>query len=355
MQISIVRAIVAALAGIFLLSGATATPAVGAQALRVADESLSWAVSPADEQGPDGRAWAELTLDPGRSVTEYLGVRNLGKQPATFRIKAADGYFTDTGRFNMLPSSTPSTAAGAWIAAPDSVEVAGGGTAVVPYTVTVPDNATPGDHAAGIAASVQFVGENPDGGGTLGVESRVGFRVITRVTGTVTPALAVGDLATSYETSWNPVTPGTMTVRTSVTNTGNVALVITGTASAGGAQAAFGIPDGATTIELLPGDERVVTATMTGVWPLGPVGSTAQFTATASDLDPVTVSTSATTWVVPWPQLAALVLLALLVLAVRAERRRRVARLRRMLAAERAAGRAESEGEPATMSTSNGS
>lgn len=349
MRISILRAIIVAVAGTALLAGAPAMPALGAELHRLADDPTSWAVSPADEQGPDGRAWAELTLDPGRSVTEHLAVRNLSKQPATFQLKAADGYFTDTGRFTMLPSATPSTAAGTWIAVQDAVPVPAGGTAVVPYTVTVPANATPGDHAAGIAASIRFVGANPDGGGTLGVESRVGFRVITRVTGSVSPALAVGDLTTAYETSWNPGQPGTMTVRTTIANTGNVALAVTGTADAGGASAAFGIPDGADTVELLPGDRRTVSATVTGVWPLGPVGVTGRFTATAGGLDPVTVSSAATSWAIPWPQLCTLVLLALLGLIIWAGRRRRRANLRRLLAAERAAGRAEAGDHTSTI------
>ncbi len=317
-----------------------------------APETISWTVEPATADGPDGRAWAELTLDPGQSVTDHLAIRNLSKSAATFSIKAADGYFTDTGRFNMLPSSQPSTAAGTWIDVQDSVEVPAGGTVVLPYTVTVPDNATPGDHAAGIAASVSFVGQNPDGGGTLGVESRVGFRVITRVTGDVQPAMTATGLAATYDMSANPLSPGSMQVSTVLANTGNIALAITGTATAGGQSAPFAIGDaGATAIELLPGDQRTVTANVTGVWPLGPVGTTARFTATATDADPVTVSADTTTWAMPWPQLIALAVLALLVLALLANRRRRRAKLRRLLDAERAAGRAEASGETASTAT----
>lgn len=360
-----VRALVllAAAAVAFLLAGpapaavaaapdpAPSSDASPAAPSSTAPDTISWTVEPATADGPDGRAWAELTLDPGQSVTDHLSIRNLGKTAATFSVKAADAYFTDTGRFNMLPSSQASTKAGTWIAVQDSVEIPGGGTAVLPYTVTVPDNATPGDHAAGIAASVSYVGQNPDGGGTLGVESRVGFRVITRVTGQVQPAMTATDLTAAYETSWNPLAPGTMQVSTMLTNTGNVALVIAGTADAGGQQAAFAVDGGTTTIELLPGDQRTVTATVTDVWPLGPVGTTARFTATATDVEPVTVSADTTTWAMPWPQLITLAVLALLVLAVWADRRRRRIKLRRLLEAERAAGRAEAAGDPASTAT----
>lgn len=312
-----------------------------AAATTAAPETITWTVDPATADGPDGRARAELTLDPGTSVTEHLAVRNLGRTAATFSIKAADGYLTDRGRFTMLPSSEPSTRAGTWISVPASVDVPAGGTAVLPYTVVVPDNATPGDHAAGIAASVSYVGENPDGGGTLGIESRVGFRVITRVTGQVQPGLTVTDLVAGFQTSANPLTPGSMQVSSVVTNTGNVAMAVTGTALSGGQQAPFAIGDGATTIELLPGDRRTVATTVTGVWPLGPVGTTVRFTGTATDLDPIAISDSTTTWALPWPQLISLAGLALLVFAGWADRRRRRTRLQRLLQAERDAGRAE--------------
>ncbi|MEK8107066.1 hypothetical protein NKG94_21505 [Micromonospora sp. M12] len=58
-------------------------------------------------------------------------------------------------------------------------------TRVVPFTITVPKGATPGDHPAGIAATVTSTG------GTVSVESRVGFRVMVRVNGSARAALPV--------------------------------------------------------------------------------------------------------------------------------------------------------------------
>ena len=108
-------------------------------------------------------------------MQEHLLVRNLSTTAVTFQLTAADGYFTSNGRFNMLTSDRSSTDAGTWITMQDSVRVASGADAIVPFTVTVPENATPGDHPAGVAAGVR------SGKGEVGVESRVGFRVMTRV------------------------------------------------------------------------------------------------------------------------------------------------------------------------------
>ena len=180
----------------------------------VADEpTVTWSVSPADADGPDGRAWVELELDPGETATEHLAVRNLSAEEITFGLAAADGYFTDTGRFNMFSSDRESTDAGTWITVEDTVTVAPNGTAVLPFEVEVPENAPPGDHAAGVAASITSVSADPDGT-RLGVESRVGFRVMTRVTGELQPKLDVVAVDATYDTSWNPFEPGAIRIAT---------------------------------------------------------------------------------------------------------------------------------------------
>src|SRR5687767_11753555 len=186
--------------------------------------TLTWAVQPANQQGPDGRRFIEHTLDPGQAITEHLAVRNFSDRPATFALKAADGYLTDKGRFNMLPSHQQSKDGGTWITIQNKVTVAPKATAVVPFTITVPRNATPGDHPAGLAPTITATGD------TVAIESRVGFRIMTRVTGTTTAALAIHDLTTTYQHSWNPFTAGTIHITYTTTNNGNI--TATGTSHA---------------------------------------------------------------------------------------------------------------------------
>lgn len=150
--------------------------------------AVSWSVQPATETGPDGRGWLELDVDPGTVVQEHLAVRNLGTSDATFRISAKDGYYTDAGRFNMLETQQQNVGAGLWIDVAAEMDVAAGQTAVVPYAITVPANATLGDHAAGIAASVMSKGTSGSGD-QLQVESRMGFKVLLRAKGHLTPGL----------------------------------------------------------------------------------------------------------------------------------------------------------------------
>ena len=307
------------------------------------DSEVTWSVSPSDEAGPDGRAWVELALDPGQTTTQYLAVRNLGDAPVTFALTAADGYFTPTGRFNMLASDQPSTAAGTWISIQDSVMVAAGEMAIVPFSVSVPADATPGDHAAGVAASI--TSESTGEGAKLGVESRVGFRVMTRVAGELNPSL---DLAGEgeYHLSWNPFTPGRVTVTAELANTGNVRIAAAAELQTeSGGRAADGLTAGQE-IELLPGDHRRVQFSVPAVWPLGAISlplrieaNTIEPDGTSTALAPV--AQTITVWAFPLPQLMVGLALLLLVVGIVIGRRRQKNHVERRITEAREAGRRE--------------
>ena len=233
---------------------------------------------------------------------------------------------------------------------PESVTVPAGETAVVTLTTTVPDDAEPGDHAAGVAASIISSGTD-DGGASVGVESRVGFRVMTRVTGELAPSAVVQNITTAYRTAWNPFSPGSLTVEFDVANTGNTRLRITGVVTAAGAHADF--PPEDEPQELLSGDVRHFTVEVDGVWPqlVVPV---------AIDIDPEAVVVSgdapevdrlradAVAWAVPWPQLIALAGVALIVWAILWGRGRSRRRVSALIEEARAQAREEARAEATT-------
>ncbi|GES24650.1 hypothetical protein Aple_075490 [Acrocarpospora pleiomorpha] len=303
-----------------------------------ADPALTWSVQPANQQGPDGRRWIELTLDPGQTVTEHLAVRNFSDNTFDFSLKAADGYLTDKGRFNMLPSNRASADGGTWIQVQEKVTVGAKETKVVPFTITVPEGTSPGDHPAGIAATVTSTG------GTVAVESRVGFRVMMRATGTVRAAVAINDLTATYQQSWNPFSAGTIRVRYTATSDGNVAMTGTGRVTIA---ELFGLASHDTEAEveeLFPGGSREVDARIGGVWALGPLSTTVNVTPAIRDGGPAAIlpsSATVTVWTVPWPQLALVAILGALFLAFRTITRRRRQRLADLLARARDEGRAE--------------
>jgi hypothetical protein len=299
------------------------------------DPAVSWSLAPATPEGPDGRSWVEQDAAPGETVTEHLALRNLGTTATTFILTAADGYFTDTGRFSMLQAGDTSVGAGTWISVAPDVAVEPGATVVVPFTVTVPENATPGDHAAGIAASIVSSGTTSDGT-RVGVESRVGFRVITQVEGALAPALAVDDLSADYSPSFNLFTPGEVAIRYTAENAGNTQLTVGETV--GGATTARG--------DLFPGETRAVVVEPTAAWPLGLVTMEVVVEATVPGDDGLAVApvtTTVTFWAMPWLHLATLAGIAVVVAALVFARRRSRANVERLVEQARAEGRRELE------------
>ncbi|GEL97785.1 DUF916 domain-containing protein [Cellulomonas terrae] len=334
----LVRAAAALLFGALLVVPATATTAAAAAD---AGGAVTWSVQPADGAGPDGRPWIEQDLDPGESVVEHLAVHNFGGQDVTFGLTAADGLFNEDGRFTILPASRTSTAAGTWIDLVDSVTVPAGATSTVPFTITVPADAEPGDHAAGVAASVVSTSTGA-GGASVGVESRVGFRVMTRVSGTLAPGATIENVTSSYRSSWNPFAPGDLTVELDVVNTGNTRLRVTGVVTAGGRATTF--PSKEQPQELLVGDTRRLVVSVADVWPsvLVPVSVTVdpQVVVVSGEAPALASIGSGTTAVVmPWPQLMVLVGVSSVVVALVWQRRQSRRRLHALLDDARNEGR----------------
>ncbi|WP_232333661.1 DUF916 domain-containing protein [Agromyces laixinhei] len=281
--------------------------------------AVRWSVTPADASGPDGRTLVEHSLDPGERIEEHFAVRNVSDESVTFSLTAADGFYTRTGRFDILPADQKSVAAGTWISLPEDVTVGAGETVVIPFTIEVPERAEPGDHAAGITASV-LSRQSAEDGTSLGVDSRVGFRVLTRVTGELTPAATVQTIESGYTLSWNPLRPGEMTVSFDVVNEGNTRLLAEGIVEAGGQRAGFPAEQEIRQ-ELLPGDTRTLSAVVDDVWPLFLVPVTVTLDATVVTMDGETSalephSTQVMVWAVPWPQLIVIIGIALLLGAV---------------------------------------
>ncbi|GAB2984491.1 COG1470 family protein [Frigoribacterium salinisoli] len=308
----------ALLAGPLAVAGApdaTAAPAPASE----------WTLGPADADGPDDRISLRHELDPGTSVDDHVAVTNLGGTAETFVVEAGDGRTGASGAFDVAPAQESPGGPGTWVAL-GGLEPGGtlalepGETRVLPVTVTVPADATPGDHPVGITAGVTS-------GDEVTVSNRLGVRLHLRVAGEVAPQLAVTDVRTSYEPSLVPFAPGTARVSYDVANEGNVRVAASPTVSTGGF---FGL--GATTgsgepRELLPGESATQTVELPAapsvllagdltVSPLA-VGDDALPGADAASADLAGLALS-------WTGLALVLLVAAVVvlLAVRARRRR---------------------------------
>ncbi|NUT47715.1 MAG: hypothetical protein HOV94_10475 [Saccharothrix sp.] len=299
---------------------------------------VTWSVVPAGTGGPDGRRVVDVALAAGERVTEHVAVTNHSDRPVTFAVDANDGYLTAKGLFDMRAADVTPTDGGSWIEVADEVSVDGGATAVVPLVITAPPHATPGDHPAGVTASLATLS------GQVRVQNRVGVRLNIRVTGDLRAALALGDVRATYRGSWNPFAPGAVEVRYDVTNEGNVraSADVDITTSTAFGEGTWTDGSAARAREVLPGGTREFDAHLPDRWPLGRITTRVVVSPATEDgatAPPVTITV--TTWALPIPQASTAALVVLLVLVTRALRRRRRRRLADLIARAKAEGRAE--------------
>lgn len=314
----------------------------------------TWSVAPAGIKGPDGRAALTYKLEPGASLTDRVAVTNHSRQPLTLRLYASDAFNTSSGGFDLLAGDRAPEDVGAWVKpAQTTVIVPGGSRLLVPLTISVPANATPGDHTGGVVASVTTAG----GAGGVAVDHRVGTRVYLRVTGPLRPGLAIGDVTLTGHTPWNPLSLPEVTATFTVSNPGNLRL--TGRPSLR-AEGPFGLggrdAEGAMLPQVLPGNAVTTTVVNRGVLPLGRVTvETAVHPQTVDgetvDPSPQTVVARASMWLIPWPQLVVIALVALLITGLILRRRRNRRRLREAVAAAERRGREEARTPTITEET----
>ncbi|GAA1949241.1 WxL protein peptidoglycan domain-containing protein [Catenulispora subtropica] len=332
----------AGLAVLVPLSTASAAPASAAPATRAPAPAVA-PLSAAAHAGtatfgiqpkpnPGERAAFSYNANAGASVRDTVVVSNFGDQPLTLHVYANDAINTSDGGFDLRPGAEGPKDAGGWVKFDDTKAfqvVPPKSKLELPFTLSVPANATPGDHAAGIVASLTMPSTDAKGQ-RVTVEQRVGSRIYLRVAGDLKAQLSVTHPVATYHGTWNPIGSGSADITYLITNTGNVRLgaaqSVHVTTPFGGTVRATGLKDFE---QLLPGNSVRVTTKVSGVFPA--------FSATAhidvdpkalpGDLDPKAIGTSGTAGMtpIPWSQLGLLLMVAgLVALRFRSRRRARL-------------------------------
>ncbi|MFB6398553.1 WxL protein peptidoglycan domain-containing protein [Polymorphospora lycopeni] len=321
-----------------------AAPEPSSPATAPTDSGITWAVQPSDATGPTGRSYFVYDASPGQRIDDQIAVRNLGRTPLTLNLYGTDAFTTADGSFGLLPASQPPTGVGTWATiATRQVVVPAGRHVVVPFQLIVPADATPGDHAGGLIASVTAAGTTADGQ-RVNVDRRVAARIYLRVAGPLTPALQIETLRVTSHLPLNPLDRGTVEVRYRLRNTGNVR--IAGMAHVGvdgplrWKLARTGTVD---VPELLPGGVTEVTERITGLPAAGRLDVAVTVTPSTMDVPLPAVTRTHGVWAVPWVLLVLGLLAA--ALAVGATRRRKPR------TAGRAASAADTDGRPADTAT----
>ncbi len=230
------------------------------------DDTIGISGVPAGADGnPDGRTRFSYAADPGQQIADNYLVRNTGTTAQTYTILSTDAFNDNSGEFALLETDAKAADIGNWVQFENGTnrlqfDLGPGESRLVPFTVVIPAEATPGDHAGGIAASVK----SPSGQVTL--DRRLGTRMYLRVSGDIQAGLSLAGLNASYVGDWwNPFT-GAVRVHYTVENTGNIALASNITV---GARTWFGVQTGGEQgdgiPELLPGSTRTFETDLTGI------------------------------------------------------------------------------------------
>lgn len=300
----------------------------------------SWQVQPTDHDGAS-RAAFEASLDPGGRAADSVVITNLGAEPLSLTLSAADIVTTPSGDVTLADDDAAPVASDWVTLSTDQLTLDPPSAVAVPFSVAPPSNAEPGDYAIAIVASLALPVNGTDGQQVV-LDARVGARLYLRVVGDLRSELEVSDLTVERDAGWwNPL-PASTSTDFLVTNTGTVRLdasaVVTLTGPFGwelGRSTARKLP------QLLPGDSVLLSeATSAAASDSGPAviaGVVAPFLLTATvEVEATEVSTgqsfvytaSTSTVDVPWPAVVLVVLLeaGVVTRTVARRRRRRTAR-----------------------------
>lgn len=285
--------------------------------------SITWAVQPSTKDGPDKRsAFTYTNIAPGTVINDYVGVTNFSRQTVTFDVYASDAFNTTSGSLDLLAASEKPKDVGAWAAIPKkTITIEPGARVNEPFTVTVPFNATPGDHVGGVIASVTSQGS--DANRTVHVDQRLAVPVYLRVSGALTSGVAVESVSTAFHGTINPFGGGKADVSYTIRNTGNTRLDLTTDIKIGGL---FGLKLGSAQVapvhDLLPGATFRISQRLSGVYPAGPLNARVSANPTAlagiatTVAVPAAVTGEAGLWATPWALLLLLVLIAAVVFGI---------------------------------------
>jgi len=284
-----------------------------------------WSVVPSLEPGHPSRVFVKPTLIPGQPYADSVTVANFTSAPLTFNLYAADAFNIAGGGLSLRRPTDPQLGIGAWTTlATDRITVPARQQVDVPFTITPPANATPGDHVGGIVAEDVQGTQSGQGSIPVTVLQAVAVRVYGRVQGPLHPALSVRHLSLHVGRSVSSTFGGSVPARVNftVTNSGNTVLTPRAVATL---TSTFGRPSHRTEAigQLLPGFSATVAMSF------GQVEAYAHLKVTAAALSGQTrTQHSVGAWVPPWGLAAVVGVFVVLLVTLLWRGRRRRARAR---------------------------
>ena len=177
-----------------------------------------------DSGVPLSESWFIYNLDLGESKDDALLLFNDSDDAATIKLYVVDSIPSNQGNFALAAEDAPKKGIGAWVDLSESlVTLNPGEERTIPFTITIPDTADVGEHSGGIILQkAQEADEVTGEAASASIVTRVGIRIYETVPGEIVRDLEVVgygvDLVESDTTA--PYYQTTLTVQ----NTSNVSL-----------------------------------------------------------------------------------------------------------------------------------
>ena len=193
-----------------------------------AHQNGSWWVQPAPTPGSTAAVRQYFILEgrPGTTLQDGLAVSNYTDHPITYYVYGADGYNTPRdGQFALRDHGYTMTGVGSWVrTAFPTITVPARTSTVVPISIAIPANASPGDHVGGVSGmdtAVESVQQQ--GNVQVGIKRVVAARLYVHVDGPAVGGLTVTQLKVTGSASFPAyVSDSDGTVTATVTNSGNL-------------------------------------------------------------------------------------------------------------------------------------
>ncbi len=170
---AIVAALVAVLAAVVGIGLAIPTQAF-------ADGEVTWTVRTGDNGFGAQRNSFSYSINPGNELSDSIVITNRGTEPLDLGIYAADGFTNEDGQLDLNEAGATPTGIGAWVhGESDQLHIDPGTSVDYPFTVSVPDNATPGDYVGGVLTSLTSSADTSQ----FDTDRRLGIKIALRVSG----------------------------------------------------------------------------------------------------------------------------------------------------------------------------
>ena len=190
-----------------------------------AEGNVSFGIKPAKahESNPGPPGYFSHALAPGALMADEALVTNSGDVPVTLKLYAADATTAINGGTSFANDGEEKNGVARWLSLPMSeLSLEPGEMTVVPFLITVPSDASPGQHAAGLVLEAVTNGAAPTRGSvdtrfTVSVVRRAGVAVLIDVPGTHVAGLEITGVCLRQQDKEEGAT-----FEVAVRNTGNV-------------------------------------------------------------------------------------------------------------------------------------